>query len=251
MMIDKVMDYAVNDDRVRWVVLTGSRTNPSLKPDAYQDYDIQFGVKDLESFLVSDDWLSVFSEVLIMQKPEAMSLFPPSLGGRFTYLMQFTDGTRLDLMLVPLDKEYPIELNTQVLLDKDGLVDLTKADDTHISEVHVEDCMNEFLWLSFYVLKGIKRDQFIYTLDHLSGMRDMVFQMMAWKMTGNPGQSYKYMEYKLSVDIRDKIIESYNVDDRFASMMLLFELMKWAVSDFDYDKKQFECVRSTLMESMI
>lgn len=250
-MIDKVMDYAVRDDRVRWVVLTGSRTNPELKPDAYQDYDIQFGVKDLESYLVNDDWLSVFGEVVIMQKPEAMKMFPPSLGGRFTYLMQFTDGTRLDLMLVPLDKEYPIELNTKVLLDKDGLVDLTKAVDPHISEVHVEDCMNEFLWLSFYVIKGIKRDQFIYTMDHLSGMRAMVFQMMAWKLGGNPGQSYKYMEHKLPVDIRNKVIKSYDKDDRFSSMMRLFDLMKWASSEFDYDNKQFESVRTTLIESMI
>ena len=54
-----------------------------------------------------------------------MALFPPELGDRFTYLMLFEDGTRIDLMLIPIEEmdEYMREDHlTVILLDKDCLL---------------------------------------------------------------------------------------------------------------------------------
>lgn len=52
-----------------------------------------------------------------------MELFPNELGDRFTYMMLFTDGNRIDLMLIPMEEkdEYCREDGlTVILLDKDG-----------------------------------------------------------------------------------------------------------------------------------
>ena len=50
-------------------------------------------------------------------------MFPPELVGRFTYLMLFEDGNRIDLMLIPIEEKdiYCSEDRlTVILLDKDG-----------------------------------------------------------------------------------------------------------------------------------
>ena len=47
---------AAEDDRIRVMTLEGSRVNPHIKPDIWQDYDITFLVTDLESYMVSDEW---------------------------------------------------------------------------------------------------------------------------------------------------------------------------------------------------
>lgn len=249
----QILDLAQADDRIRWVILTGSKANPMTEPDPYQDFDVQLGVFDLESFTSSDEWLECFGERAIMQKPEAMSLFEPSLGGRFTYLMQFVDGSRLDLMLVPLDKSYPLDIHSEIWLDKDQRIDMRTAEEIvywNTSE-NVVDCMNEFLWLSFYVVKGYKRNQMIYAQDHLNTMREMVLQMAAWKMGGNPGLSYKYLEPKLSASFRKQLIKTYHCEDILTAMAILFDLMKEAARDYEYNRKEFGLVWSMHQESMV
>ena len=88
-MIEKVLAIAKSDDRVRIVAMNGSRTNRNAPRDAFQDYDIVFLVTDMASFLADDSWVDVFGKRIMMQTPENMTLFPPELGGRFTYLMLF------------------------------------------------------------------------------------------------------------------------------------------------------------------
>ena len=70
---------ANNDSRIRVMTLEGSRVNPNVTPDIWQDYDITFLVNDIDSFTCSDEWLSVFGDRIFMQKPEAMDLFPADM----------------------------------------------------------------------------------------------------------------------------------------------------------------------------
>lgn len=84
-----ILTFAKADERVRMVTLEGSRTNINIPPDHFQDYDITFFVTDMQSFMADDEWLNVFGERLIMQKPEDMELFPAELWERLmaTYRM--------------------------------------------------------------------------------------------------------------------------------------------------------------------
>jgi hypothetical protein len=47
----KIFQIAENDDRIRAVLLNGSRANPNIEPDKYQDYDLLLVVRDFETFL--------------------------------------------------------------------------------------------------------------------------------------------------------------------------------------------------------
>lgn len=49
-MLELILNVAKNDKRIRAVLLTGSRANPSAPRDAYQDYDITYFVKDVTPF---------------------------------------------------------------------------------------------------------------------------------------------------------------------------------------------------------
>ena len=78
-MLDLFLTFAKNDERIRLVEMEGSRTNINVPKDEFQDYDISFIVTEMNSFMSNDDWLDVFGKRIIMQKPEAMDLFPPEL----------------------------------------------------------------------------------------------------------------------------------------------------------------------------
>jgi hypothetical protein len=51
-----IIDLATKDDRIRTVLLNGSRANPNIQPDKLQDFDLVFIVNDLESFTRDHSW---------------------------------------------------------------------------------------------------------------------------------------------------------------------------------------------------
>lgn len=104
-MMQMILDYAKNDDRVRAVGMNGSRTNPNAPKDRFKDYDIVFLVTDMNSFIGDNDWVDCFGSRIIMQTPEDMKLLPPELDGNYSYLMLFSDGNRIDLTLCPVEKK--------------------------------------------------------------------------------------------------------------------------------------------------
>lgn len=53
-MMNMFLDFALNDERIRFVTLEGSRTNKHIRPDNFQDYDISYFVTDIESFKEND-----------------------------------------------------------------------------------------------------------------------------------------------------------------------------------------------------
>src|SRR5699024_4370382 len=95
-MLALILKVAKEDERIRLVGLNGSRTNENAPVDIFQDYDIAYLVTDMQAFIEQRSWLDVFGERIIMQVPEDMSLFSSELGNRYSYLMLFEDGNRID-----------------------------------------------------------------------------------------------------------------------------------------------------------
>src|SRR5215831_10196926 len=98
-----VLDIAERDNRVRAVLLNGSRANDRIQPDKYQDFDIVFIVTSLQSFICDHNWIAIFGENLIRQLPDEMSIEDGVRKNSidFHYLMLFKDGNRIDLTLFP------------------------------------------------------------------------------------------------------------------------------------------------------
>lgn len=223
-ILDLVLTVAQQDERVRVVAMNGSRTNPKAPKDVFQDFDIVFLVTEMDSFLQNQTWIDVFGPRLIMQTPEDMSLFPPSLGGRYTYLMQFEDGNRIDLMLIPLSEleSYLKEDKlTLLLLDKDKRVPPLPAPtdiDYHIqkpTEAYFKDCCNEFFWLTAYVVKGLCRGEILYALHHLEILRNEMLRMLSWQVgietdfSVSVGKCYKYLEKYVHQNTYHQVLSTY------------------------------------------
>ncbi|HEO8421991.1 aminoglycoside 6-adenylyltransferase [Niallia sp. FSL W8-0635] len=269
-MLDLVLKVANEDNRVRAVCMNGSRTNPNVPKDAFQDFDIVYIVDNMESFLNEPDWVDVFGERIIMQTPEDSSLFSPELGGRFTYLMLFTDGNRIDLMLIPIEEKesYCQEDGlTKVLLDKDGslpLVPLSTDKDYWVKKPSAEqfaDCVNEFWWVSTYVVKGLWRQEILYAIDHMNIVRAMLLKMLEWKVgietefSLSVGKNSKYLKKYIDEHTWHKLMETYpnGVYDQvwraLLSMTALFERVALEVGKqfaYDYSLEEAEKVKSYL-----
>lgn len=224
-MMDLIMDTAKKDERIRAVIMNGSRTNPNARKDFFQDYDIVYIVRDVQSFTKDHSWVNRFGEIMIMQMPEDMVLLPADNDGHFTYLMQFTDGNRIDLSLYPLEKANEVVNDDSLrilLLDKDGSIGpLTPSSDADYiikapSEKEFSNCCNEFWWVSPYVAKGIWRDELPYAKEMFEGpVRDMLMKMLQWHIgvktnfSKSAGKCGKYFKDFLEPDIWDEFVAAY------------------------------------------
>ncbi len=224
-MYDLILGVARQDERVRVVAMNGSHANPNAPRDAFQDYDIVFVVTEMASFLANDTWLEVFGRRVIMQKPDAMELFPPEGRTRFAYLMQFEDGNRIDLTLLPLDElELYLKEDSiiQILLDKDGRVPALPASSDSDYWIKrptpgmFDNCCNEFWWLSAYVAKGLARGELPYAIAHLDFMRNQLMTMVSWQVglekgfTFSIGKQFKYLQQHVEDAIWQRLCATWN-----------------------------------------
>jgi aminoglycoside 6-adenylyltransferase len=188
-MIELLLRFARDHDDVRAVVMNGSRVNPDLKEDPFQDYDVVYLVRSVEPFRRNQEIVRYFGDIMILQTPDDMGDPPPKKDGGYGYLMQFLDGTRIDLGFQPIEhaRRCVEDSLSVVLLDKDNLIGKLPppSDRTHLPSKPTakafEDCCNEFWWLNPYVAKGLWRDELTYArymLDTL--MRQQLMRMLTW-----------------------------------------------------------------------
>ena len=79
-ILDKLLDLASKNNSVRAVVMNGSRVNPNIESDKYQDYDIVFYVNNYQEFIKEHEketLAQVFTDV--RYKKEDNVLFSRSL----------------------------------------------------------------------------------------------------------------------------------------------------------------------------
>ncbi|WJE54521.1 aminoglycoside 6-adenylyltransferase [Bacillus cereus] len=228
-MMDLILNTAREDERIRAVIMNGSRVNPNVKKDCFQDYDIVYVMKDTQSFTSEHSWINRFGEIMIVQMPEEGTLVPPEEDGRFPYLMQFIDGNRIDLTLVPVELANELldrDSLSVLLLDKDGCIEpFPPANDSDYlinrpSEKEFADCCNEFWWCSTNVAKGLWREELPYVKGMLEGpVRNMLMQMLEWHIgiktnfTVSAGKFGKYFEQYLEDDIWKQYMDTFSNAD--------------------------------------
>jgi len=244
---NKILKLAGNDNRVRAVLLNGSRANPKVKPDKYQDFDIVFVVQDFDTFLSDRSWISLLGKPILQQLPDEMILGRDQNQekGSFSFLMIFEDGHRIDLTLFPREKlgtDFEADSLTIVWLDKDELfkdVPAPTDKDYHIatpSQQTFSEVCNEFWWTITYVAKGLKRKEVIYAKDMLETVvRPMFLQMIAWKIGYDfdfkisMGKSGKSADKYLDSSFYGEILKTYtdaNIENNWNSLFLMANIFK-------------------------
>ena len=102
-IMDLILSVAKYDSRILAAYLKGSRTNPNVPKDVYQDFDLMYVVTETDSFRQDPAWLDVFGPRILTQ--EQNSDF--GYGDRFrlrsnyqqlySWLLLLEDGNRIDL----------------------------------------------------------------------------------------------------------------------------------------------------------
>ncbi|MDM1398726.1 aminoglycoside 6-adenylyltransferase [Myroides odoratimimus] len=242
----EILQLAKQDDRIKAVILNGSRANPMVTPDQYQDYDIIYMVTDIENIKKEGIVYKTFGQPAIQQLPDDMHLGNeedlPSVS--YAYLMIYEDGSRLDLILFPVDQleQYKKDSLSIVWLDKDGIFkDIPKSSDI---DYHVQrptqreftEVCNEFWWCSTNVAKGLAREERVYAKDMMeSVVRPLFLQLLAWKIGSEHhfnvsiGKSGKFIKNYLSDEDYNKVLRTYsnaniqNTWEAFHTMTTFFQ----------------------------
>ncbi len=241
-----ILDVARNDDRIRAVVLNGSRANPEAQRDPFQDFDIVYLVTDVGPFRKNREWIRRFGELMILQTPEDMGDPPPGQTGGYAYLMQFTDGIRIDLTIHPVAQAARVTRDslTLLLLDKDGTIGpLPPPSERDYLPVpptagQFKDCCNEFWWVCPYVAKGLWRRQLTYARHMLDQvMRNELMKMLTWHIgvrTGfsrNPGGFGKYFRRYLDPEqwqLLERTYANAGNEDTWRALFAMCELFRKA-----------------------
>ena len=233
------------------VALSGSRTDTKAPKDEFQDYDVVYVVDDIDNLTSDLSWLDQFGKRVIEQEV--------ALGHRHLYLMLFEDGNRIDLTLCPqehIQEWVDSEAGFTVLEDKKGIFETYSPSPERFwihpaSETDFEKVCNEFWWVSAYVVKGIYRNQLIYSTDHLYGIcQQELLKILAWQVASDRGavdigKNYKYLfnylpiekekEFSALLDFSslDKITQSL-----FATMQLFHQEAQYLAQKMGFKYKK-------------
>lgn len=193
-MLDLIINIAKKDERVRAVYMNGSRTNPNIKKDNYQDYDIVYVVTETKSFLDNKSWISIFGDIAIVQESRLVDIalydMKHDFNSSYIWLMLFKDGTRIDLTIQIKEKMLENYMKDKLvipLLDKDNcLPQMPPPTDEDYwvkkpTKLQYACCCNEFWWCLNNVGKGIARDELPYAMWMYNAIvRDMLVKMLEW-----------------------------------------------------------------------
>jgi aminoglycoside 6-adenylyltransferase len=246
-MFDLILNVAQNHPKVTAVLLNGSRANPMVVKDKYQDYDIVYVVDEIEAFINDIHWLDVFGRRVMLQTPETMR--NPSSDGTFAFLMLFEDANRIDLTLMPtknLDVRN-LDKMTVILLDKEKrMPHIEPPSDRHFhvqppSELEYTSCCNNFLWCLQNVAKGIARDELPYAMEMFERIvRDELNSMIEWYIgtltdfSLSVGKMGKYYKRYLPANIYQWVKETYSDGDYehlWKSMFIAVDCFEWMAKE--------------------
>lgn len=235
-MFDLILNVANNDDRIRAVYMNGSRANSNVKKDIFQDYDIVYVVSETSSFINDEGWVSIFGDPIIFQEPDKldkMQGMDVDFESAYGYLMQFTDGNRIDLHIQTEEamlKEYGTDKLTVPLLDKDECLPQIPPSSDEDYWLQKPSCgryfsrCNNFWWMVPYCAKGLWREEILFTIEMMNDyVRQELLTMLSWQVGIENG-------FELSVGKCKKLIKQYLDADLWTRLMSTFNMSDYESS---------------------
>lgn len=271
-----IIDKAIADERIRAVLLNGSRANSKIPPDKYQDFDIVYIVDELASFTSEHNWINIFGEKITWQLPDEMEPVQKeeNENNGFHYLMLFKDGNRIDLTLFAKDKvetSFQQDSLTIVWLDKDNIfLNIQEPSDLDYlvkkpTAKEFADACNEFWWVSTYVAKALLRNEITYSKEMLeTAVRPMFMKIIEWFIGAETnfsvafGKGGKFMQNYLPAASYQKILSSYSdhePENNWKALFTMTELFGQLSSivaeklDFQYNTDEEKNVKEWLVKS--
>ena len=271
-IFDLINKFVDADDRIRVVIMNGSRANPNIQKDIFQDYDIACFVTDVDPYLIENDIVPFFGETIITEQPNFGPWPPDDADGSYhNYNMQFLDGNRIDLTFFSMEKleEQCKDSLSVVLIDKDNLcsdLPLSSEKSYFISEptaVQFNGCCDAFFFaVGSHIPKTIWREHLPLLKSYIEGWLRMPVQLMlSWEIgikTGfdkSIGSNGKYLENLLEPEKWNQYSQTYvgsSYEDIWDSIFLFYELFTQSAAfvaneyDFIYPEENASKVLSFL-----
>lgn len=223
-MLALILGFAQADNRVRVVVMNGSRVNPNIERDIFQDYDIRYYVTEIEPFRIEEHVAPYFGEPIIVEKVEDQIYRPGSGDGRYTYNVQYEDGNRIDMGFLPIAmlESHLSDSLTRVLLDKDNLIHhvLDPSERSYFIQEPTQrlydDCCSTFLFtLGSHIPKTIWRKQLPSLKCHIQRLREDLALMLGWHIgikrgfERTLGSEYRNLQQHLEPALWQEFIRTY------------------------------------------
>lgn len=267
-MFSLILNFANTHPSVHAVLLNGSRANPTISTDIYQDYDIVYIVNSLAPFVEDTRWIDYFGERLCLQMPETMR--DPCANGNFNWMMLFTDGNRLDLTLAPVENLslFQNDSLTIPLLDKNSVLPAfpQNSDKSYwISApppLYFSSCCNNFWWCLQNVAKGIARNEIAYAMMmYHTVVREELHTMIDYYIGGthafsvSAGKMGKHYQKFLSESLYSLYCQTYSNTDTenfwnsIFAMCSLFHTVAVEVANFmgySYSQQEEDGIREYL-----
>lgn len=223
-MIKLILKFAEIDERIRAVYLYGSKADPSIEKDKYQDFDIVFVVTETSSFISNRDWINNFGKIAFIfeglwnQIQFNINIESIDFTRRYIWSMLLEDGNRIDLVMEVKEEalvNYTDKKHTVILLDKDGyLPEKPSSMEGHIIAKPYEEkytaCCNGFWWFLSYVAKGIARDELPFAMGSYNEfIRLTLDQMIDWYIG-------TLTDFSVSTEKRGKYYKKYLPKELYA-----------------------------------
>lgn len=226
-----IQHFAEADDRIRVVLLNGSRANPDIPKDIFQDYDIACYVTDVKPYTNKVNVVPFFGETLVVEQPNYGPWPPEDADGSYhNYNMQFLDGNRMDLSFFILEKldENRKDSLSKVLMDKDNLcTHFPPASDQsyHISKPSKDQykgCYEAFFFaITSHIPKAIWRKQLPLLKFYIEGwLREPIHLMLSWEIGLKTG-------FNKSIGFKGKYLQKYVEEEKWKRYQKTYV-------DFDY-----------------
>lgn len=207
-LLDQVRQWAVGDDNVRVVVVTGSTARGEEDRDGLSDLDVELYAIDPSILLADDSWYSK-NQFGTMLAVEAL----PNPGWHPTRLLYMV-GAKIDFMIAPLDAlaATMYERPFQVLVDKDGLAEcLGRREPLAMAppdQAMVDECINWFFAAALMEAKALTRREPWTAKQRDWDLKGQLLRMIEWDHKARYGWSYetwfagRYLDRWVDADIR-------------------------------------------------
>lgn len=244
-MYDLIIGTAKADERIRAVYMNGSRTNPNVPRDIFQDYDVVYVVTENKPFYEDKSWTDRFGERLYMQCPDELDRSVGKdidFGKNYGWLIQLADGNRIDLHVEPTwNCHVTDDKLCKILLDKDGIlpnIPESTDEDYRVKKPTAAElyaACNNFWWCMNNVAKGLWREEVTYVLGMINEwVRSDLVKILSWKIgfdtdfTVSVGKSAKYMYKWLEPVVWQRFLATYSgaeISEIWKSVFEMCDLM--------------------------
>lgn len=225
--------------------MNGSRVNPNVMQDDFQDYDVIFVVTETSSFINDKNWINNFGKPYYFQLPDENPNFPNDKENFYGYLVQFEDGVRLDIHIETLSHALENIKNDslcKMLIDKNNY--LPKIPESSDKAYWVKKptqeqflaCCNEFWWCTNNLAKGLWRKEILYVQDMTNFVvRKQLEKMLSWKagiknnFSVSVGKSAKYLQNYIDESEYNLYLQTFfncDIEIAWKSIFLMCDLFE-------------------------